>query len=33
VLRTVNSRVFHRFAWYCLPLGVVVLAASWGGLW
>lgn len=26
VLRTVSSRVFHRFAWYCIPLGVLVLA-------
>jgi len=29
VLRTVSSRVFHRFAWYCLPVGVAVLVASW----
>jgi len=26
VLRTVSSRVFHRFAWYCIPVGLVVLA-------
>jgi undecaprenyl pyrophosphate phosphatase UppP len=33
VLRTVGSRVFHRFAWYCLPLGVLVVAlAAWGVL-
>lgn len=29
VIRTVSSRVFHRFAWYCLPLGLVVLAVGW----
>jgi len=26
VLQTVSSRVFHRFAWYCIPLGLVVFA-------
>jgi len=26
VLRTVSSRVFHRFAWYCIPVGLVVFA-------
>jgi undecaprenyl-diphosphatase len=26
VLRTLSSEVFHRFAWYCLPLGAVVVA-------
>jgi undecaprenyl-diphosphatase len=26
VLATVSSRVFHRFAWYCVPLGLVVIA-------
>lgn len=31
VLRAVTSRVFYRFAWYCLPLGMLVLAASWKG--
>jgi undecaprenyl-diphosphatase len=25
VLKTVSSRVFHRFAWYCIPVGLVVL--------
>lgn len=25
VIRAVSSRVFYRFAWYCLPLGIVVL--------
>lgn len=29
VIRTVSSRVFHRFAWYCLPLGLLVLTVSW----
>lgn len=28
VIQTVSSRVFHRFAYYCLPLAVLVLA--WG---
>jgi undecaprenyl-diphosphatase len=26
VLKTVSSRVFHRFAWYCIPVGLIVLA-------
>jgi undecaprenyl-diphosphatase len=26
VLTTVSSRVFHRFAWYCIPLGLLVVA-------
>jgi undecaprenyl-diphosphatase len=30
VLRTLTSRVFHRFAWYCLPLGALVIALTWG---
>lgn len=30
VIKTVSSRVFHRFAWYCIPLGV--LAIGWGWL-
>jgi undecaprenyl-diphosphatase len=31
VLHTVSSRSFHRFAWYCLPLGaLVVLFGLWG---
>ena len=29
VIRLVGSRYFHRFAWYCLPLGLVVLTLSW----
>jgi len=28
VLRTLGSEVFHRFAWYCLPLGLVVIAVG-----
>ncbi len=28
VIRTVSSRLFDRFAWYCLPLGLLVLIAS-----
>jgi undecaprenyl-diphosphatase len=31
VIRTVSSRVFHRFAWYCIPLAVIVLMLAWGG--
>ena len=31
VIKTVSSRIFHRFAWYCIPLGVLVLALTWGG--
>ena len=31
VIRTVSSRVFDRFAWYCLPLGIVVLLWSFAG--
>lgn len=33
VLRTVTSRHFHRFAWYCLPLGLLVLGLHLGGVW
>ena len=32
VLRTLGSRVFHRFGWYCLPLGVLVVVLSLGGV-
>ena len=32
VIGSLSSRIFHRFAWYCIPLGIVVLAVSWGGL-
>jgi undecaprenyl-diphosphatase len=31
VIRTVSSRVFHRFAWYCIPLAVIVLILVWRG--
>ena len=31
VIKTVSSRIFHRFAWYCVPLGLLVLALTWGG--
>jgi undecaprenyl-diphosphatase len=30
VIATLSSRVFHRFAWYCIPLGLVVIALTWG---
>lgn len=29
VIRTLSSRVFHRFGWYCLPLGLLVLVIVW----
>ena len=29
VIRTVSSRIFHRFAWYCIPLGLLVLVLTW----
>jgi undecaprenyl-diphosphatase len=29
VIMTVSSRVFHRFAWYCVPLGLAVVAWGW----
>ena len=28
VVRAVSSEVFHRFAWYCIPLGLAVVTAS-----
>ena len=31
VIATVSSRVFHRFAWYCVPLGLIVLVLAIGG--
>jgi len=31
VIATVSSRIFHRFAWYCIPLGLIVLVLAWGG--
>jgi undecaprenyl-diphosphatase len=30
VIKTLSSRVFHRFSWYCVPLGVLVVALTWG---
>jgi len=30
VVHTLSSRVFHRFAWYVLPLGALVVAISLG---
>jgi undecaprenyl-diphosphatase len=30
VVATVSSRVFHRFGWYCVPLGLVVVVLTWG---
>jgi len=29
VIATLSSEVFHRFAWYCVPLGVLVLVLTW----
>ena len=31
VIKTVSSHVFYRFAWYCIPLGLLVLILTWGG--
>jgi undecaprenyl-diphosphatase len=31
VVRTLSSRTFHRFGWYCVPVGAVVLALTLGG--
>jgi undecaprenyl-diphosphatase len=31
VIKTVSSRIFHRFAWYCIPLGLLVLVLTWAG--
>lgn len=31
VIATLSSRVFYRFAWYCLPLGAVVIILAWSG--
>jgi len=30
VVKTLSSRVFHRFAWYCVPIGLLVVALTWG---
>ncbi len=32
VIRMVSSRIFDRFAWYCLPLGAMVIALAIGGV-
>ena len=32
VIGSLSSRIFHRFAWYCVPLGIVVLVVSRGWL-
>ncbi|MCU0303016.1 MAG: undecaprenyl-diphosphate phosphatase [Thermoanaerobaculales bacterium] len=29
VVSTLSSRVFHRFSWYCLPLGILVIVLVW----
>jgi undecaprenyl-diphosphatase len=31
VIKTVSSNIFHRFAWYCVPLGILVVALVSGG--
>jgi len=31
VIKAVSSRIFHRFAWYCIPLGLLVLVLTWAG--
>jgi len=31
VVRTLTSNSFHRFAWYCLPIGLLVLGLSLRG--
>lgn len=31
VIKTLSSRVFHRFSWYCLPLGLLVIVLTWTG--
>jgi len=28
VIATLSSKVFHRFAWYCVPLGILVILIS-----
>ena len=30
VIKTLSSRVFHRFSWYCIPVGLLVIALTWG---
>lgn len=29
VVKTLSSRVFHRFSWYCVPLGILVIVLTW----
>lgn len=29
VIKTVSSRIFYRFAWYCIPLGLLVVVWGW----
>jgi undecaprenyl pyrophosphate phosphatase UppP len=31
VIRTLGSEVFHRFGWYCVPVGLLVIVLTWGG--
>ena len=31
VIKTVSSNIFHRFAWYCVPLGILVVVLVSGG--
>ena len=31
VIKTVSSSIFHRFAWYCVPLGILVVVLVSGG--
>jgi len=31
VIKAVSSNIFHRFAWYCVPLGILVVAFVLGG--
>ena len=33
VIKTVSSRIFHRFSFYSIPVGLLVLALAWGGWW
>ncbi len=30
VISMLTSRMFHRFSWYCLPVGLLVVLVSWG---
>lgn len=33
VIRTLSSRHFHRFGWYCAGLGLLVIGLVLGGVW